>query len=145
MLKEHFRRIITENKLQISMSELARITGVSTSQLRYWERKGYIHSKQDDKNKNHYFGLPTMISVFVIKDFLDQGYTLAVAVKKEQAHKQLGKIFKRFIADQVKDVRQLAVNKGEVDLGTLENDPGKEVYAIVDPNGTHLYTRPVKS
>lgn len=144
MLEDHFRRMITENKLQISMSELARVTGVSTSQLRYWERKGYIRSKQDDKNKNHYFSLTTMISVFTIKYFLDQGYTLTVAVKKEEERKQLGIIFRRFIADQIKAIKQLPAEKGEVDLGTLEENPTQEVYAVIDQAGTHLHTRPVK-
>ena len=135
MLREHFRRMIKDNKLRISMSEMARVTGVSTSQLRYWERKGYIHSRQDDKNKNHYFGLLTMFS--------DQGFTLTVAVKKERQRKALGRIFREFFADQIKDVKQLDDQKGEVDLGTLADDPGTEVYAIVDQQGTHLYCRPV--
>lgn len=143
MLREHFRRMIKDNKLRISMSEMARVTGVSTSQLRYWERKGYIHSRQDDKNKNHYLGLLTMFSVFTIKYFLDQGFTLTVAVKKERQRKALGRIFREFFADQIKDVKQLDDQKGEVDLGTLADDPGTEVYAIVDQQGTHLYCRPV--
>lgn len=137
--------MITENKLRISMSELARVTGVSTSQLRYWERKGYIQSKQDDKNKNHYFSLLTMFSVFTIKCFLDQGYTLTVAVKKDQAHKQLGRIFQRFIADRIKNIEQEPDGKGKVDLGRLADDPSKEVYAVVDQQGTHLYCRDVKA
>lgn len=135
--------MIKDNKLRISMSELARVTGVSTSQLRYWERKGYIHSRQDDKNKNHYFDLLTMFSVFTIKYFLDQGYTLAGAVQKEQQRKAVGRIFREFFADQIKDIKQLDDQRGEVDLGNLADDPTKEVYAIVDKNGTHLHCRPV--
>ena len=143
VLKDHFRQMIAENKMRISMSELARVTGVSTSQLRYWERKGYIHSRQDDKNKNHYFSLLTMFSVFTIKYFLDKGYTLAVAVEKEQRRKQLGQIFQRFIADRITNIKQLSTDKGEVDLGPLADDPTKEVYAVVDHQGTRLYCRPI--
>lgn len=143
MLKEHFRRMIKDNKLRISMSELARVTGVSTSQLRYWERKGYISSRQDDKNKNHYFGLLTMFRVFTIKYFLDQGYTLAGAVQKEEQRRALGWIFREFFADQIKDVKELDDQRGEVDLGPLADNPNTEVYAIVDKDGTHLHCRPV--
>lgn len=143
LLRDHFRQMIVDNKLRISMSEMARVTGVSTSQLRYWERKGFISSKQDDKNKNHYFGLLTMFSVFTIKYFLDEGYTLTVAVEKEQKRKKLGKVFRMFIADRIRDIKQLDDGRGEVDLGTLTNDPDQEVYAVVDDKGTHLYCRPV--
>ena len=60
-----------------------------------------------------------------------------------QSPQELGKIFRTFIADQVKAITQLGPKKGEVALGTLANDPEKEVYAIVDQDGTRLYSRPV--
>ena len=82
MLGKQFRQLITNDHLRISMTELAHVTGVSTSQIRYWERKGYISSKQSDKNKNHYFSFLTLFRVATIKYFLDQGFTLATAVKK---------------------------------------------------------------
>ena len=52
-LSEKIRKMIASKQLKISMSEVARVTGVSTSQLRYWEKKGYIKSEQDEQNKNH--------------------------------------------------------------------------------------------
>lgn len=143
MLGKQFRQLITNDQLSISMTELAKVTGVSTSQIRYWERKGYISSKQSDKNKNHYFSFLTLFRVATIKYFLDQGFTLAMAEKKEQKRQELGKIFRTFIADRVKAIKQLGPKKGEVVLGTLENDSEKEIYAIVDHDGTKLYSRPV--
>ena len=50
-LSEQIREMIISNQLKISMSEVSRVTGVSTSQLRYWEKKGYIRSEQDEQNK----------------------------------------------------------------------------------------------
>lgn len=145
MLGKRFRQLITNDHLRISMTELANVTGVSTSQIRYWERKGYITSKQSDKNKNHYFSFLTLFQVATIKDFLDEGFTLAAAVKKEQERRALGKIFRSFIADRVKAIVQLDSQKGEVQLGTLADDPKREIYAIVDHDGTKLYSRPVKN
>ena len=52
-LSEKIRKMIASKQLKINMSEVARVTGVSNSQLRYLEKKGYIKSEQDDKNKNH--------------------------------------------------------------------------------------------
>ena len=83
------RKMIVSKQLKVSMTEVSRVTGVSTSQLRYWEKKGYIQSEQDDQNKNHYFSLPTIFQAFTIKLFLDQGYTLTMAVKKEQHRREL--------------------------------------------------------
>ena len=41
-LSEKIRKMIASKQLKISMSEVARVTGVSTSQLRYWEKKGIL-------------------------------------------------------------------------------------------------------
>ena len=81
VLGKQFRQLITNDHLRIRMTELAHVTGVSTSQIRYWERKGYISSKQSDKNKNHYFSFLTLFRVATIKYFLDQGFTLATGEK----------------------------------------------------------------
>ncbi|KRM27166.1 transcriptional regulator, MerR family [Limosilactobacillus panis DSM 6035] len=143
MLKDQFRRMLSDDKLQITMTELAQVTGVSTSQIRYWERKGYIKSSQDEKNKNHRFKLFTIFRVYTIKYFLDQGYTLAMAVQKEQERQKLGRIFQRFMADQIVDIHQDEDESGEVVLGKLAEDPTKEVYAKVDQDGSTLHLRSV--
>ncbi|MDU3492458.1 MAG: MerR family DNA-binding transcriptional regulator, partial [Limosilactobacillus fermentum] len=41
------------------MRELAEAAEVSPSQLRYWERKGYIHSEQTQENSSHKYQLAT--------------------------------------------------------------------------------------
>ena len=123
------------------MSEVARVTRVSTSQLRYWEKKGYIKSEQDEQNKNHYFSFPTIFQVLTIKVFLDQGFTLAMAVKKERKRRELHKIFTRFITDGIKEVEQTGEDSGEVKLGPLAEDSTKEVYAVIDGDKTSLHIR----
>lgn len=35
--------------IRITMSQLVEMTGVSPSQIRYWEKKGYINSEQGGK------------------------------------------------------------------------------------------------
>ena len=140
-LSEKIRKMIASKQLKISMSEVARVTGVSTSQLRYWEKKGYIKSEQDEQNKNHYFSFPTIFQVLTIKVFLDQGFTLAMAVKKERKRRELHKIFTRFITDGIKEVEQTGEDSGEVKLGSLAEDSTKEVYAVINGDKTSLRIR----
>ncbi len=140
-LSEKIRKMIASKQLKISMSEVARVTGVSTSQLRYWEKKGYIKSEQNEQNKNHYFSFPTIFQVLTIKVFLDQGFTLAMAVKKERKRRELHKIFTRFITDGIKEVEQTGEDSGEVKLGPLAEDSTKEVYAVIDGDKTSLHIR----
>lgn len=130
--------------IKIGLTEMAKVTGFSPSQIRYWEKKGYIQSEQGEQNKNHYFTLLTLYRVYTIKFFLDQGYTLQVAVKKEKQRQELGKIFQQFISKRIFDVRQTGDNEGEVILGPLDEDPTKEVYATVQRNGkTALHCRSI--
>jgi transposase-like protein len=139
LLTKNFRKMIIENakQLKVTMSEIACVTGVSTSQLRYWERKGYIASKQDEQNKNHHFSLVTLFKVSIIKMYLDEGYTLAVAVQKERERRNYHDIFQQFIADCVMGVSE-ENGQGRVDLGPLSDDPGKRVVAIIEDGKTKL-------
>ena len=45
LLSERFRKMIKQSNLRITMSQLGEMTGVSPSQIRYWEKKGYINSE----------------------------------------------------------------------------------------------------
>lgn len=142
VLGKQFREIFKSNDIKIGMTELAKVTGVSPSQLRYWERKGYICSQQDQQNKNHHFSILTAYQVRTIKFYLDEGYTLQVAVQKEQKRRALGKIFHRFIEERIKGIEQDDNGDGLVKLGRLDDDPAKEVYARVEKDGrTTLHLR----
>lgn len=144
-LGKQFREIFKSDDIKIGMSELAKVTGVSSSQIRYWERKGYIHSQQDQQNKNHHFSLMTAYQVRIIKFYLDQGYTLQVAVQKERERRALGKVFRHFISDRIQGIEQDSDGDGLVRLGRLDDDPTREVYARVDKDGqTTLHLRVVQ-
>ena len=49
-LSEKIRKMIASKQLKISMSEVARVTGVSTSQLRYWEKRGEKNARSKKEN-----------------------------------------------------------------------------------------------
>lgn len=140
-LAERFREMMSSNNLRITMSQLSEMTGVSPSQLRYWEKKNYIHSEQGEKNQNHLFPIKMLYQVGTIKFFLDQGYTLANAVKKAEAQHESIKLFRKFIADQQLRVNQTGPNEGEISIGTIAEDPQTEVYATIDGDKTALHLR----
>ena len=135
-ITEEFRKMFVHEKLRISMSELSQAANVSPSQIRYWERKGYIASEQDQQNKSHKYTLMTLVQVTGIKYFLDEGFTLPVAVKKQKEHQVMAKSFKHFIGDRLLDFE----NDGKtgatlINLGKLDDAPDKEVVAIVQGPG----------
>lgn len=112
------------------MSELAEATEVSPSQLRYWERKGYIHSEQFQENSSHKYRLTTLFQVMGIKYFLDEGFTLPIAVAKEEEKRNQMKDFQRFIVDRIFDLEDTREGT-RIDLGPLTDNPQMSVEALV--------------
>jgi len=68
-----------------SIGDTARMTGVSQKQLRNWEAMGHISKAERVVSGNRAyrrFTLAQVETISRIKDYLEQGYTLAVSVKK---------------------------------------------------------------
>jgi len=68
-----------------SIGDTAKIAGVSQKQIRNWEAKNYIKSADRVVSGNRAyrrFTLAQVETISRIKDYLEQGYTLAVSVKK---------------------------------------------------------------
>lgn len=95
------KRLLESDDFLVGISELSNMTNVSPRQLRYWEKKGYISSVGVAGSSRKY-KLPMAIKIEIIKQFLDEGFTLHVAVEKaeeqqttiHQAKLLLKKIFK---------------------------------------------------
>lgn len=138
-LAERFRKMVKQSNLRITMSQLVEMTGVSPSQIRYWEKKGYIKSEQCEKNQNHLYPLSMLYRVCTIKFFLDQGYTLAVAVDKEKAERKAINLVREFIFNQELSIEQKDSGKGEINLGKIAEDPNTEVYATIENGKTELH------
>ncbi|WP_367342340.1 MerR family transcriptional regulator [Limosilactobacillus sp.] len=144
-MQESLFRMIFSKRINLGMTEMSKLTHVSPSQLRYWERKGFIKSKQDENNKNHYFNFYTMLQVATIKYYLDQGFTLKTAVAKEKEHKQIRYLFHTFLMKGIKDIDQPNADKIIVDLGALDDDPTQKVCATVTSDGeVKLHLRPTE-
>ncbi|MHC5228084.1 MerR family transcriptional regulator [Enterococcus sp. LJL99] len=79
------KRLLESDDFLVGISELSNMTNVSPRQLRYWEQKGYITSVGEAGSSRKY-KLPMAIKIEMIKHFLDEGFTLHVAVEKAKEH-----------------------------------------------------------
>ena len=101
MTTSTFKNFLESDDFLVGISELSNMMNVSPRQLRYWEKKGYITSVGETGSSRKY-KLPMAIKVEMIKHFLDEGFTLQVAVEKakeqqtsiHQAKLLLKKVFK---------------------------------------------------
>lgn len=80
------------SRIIVGIGEASEITGVSARQLRYWESKNIIRSIADSATANRRYDYPTLEKIVLLKDFLDQGYTLEAAAKRlDERIQQLNK------------------------------------------------------
>lgn len=68
--------------LIVGIGEVSQITGVPTRQIRYWEEKGIIISLTEEEGKNRRYNYPNIKKMLLIKELLDEGYTLDAAAQK---------------------------------------------------------------
>lgn len=77
------------NKLIVGIGEVSQITGISTRQIRYWESKKIIVSLTDEEGKNRRYDYKNIKKMLLMKELLDEGYTLDGAADKIQKRMEL--------------------------------------------------------
>ncbi len=65
----------------VAIGEVANITGVPQRKIRYWDEKGYIEPVDKESTYRQYDYL-NIKRIVLIKELLDEGYTLEAAAKK---------------------------------------------------------------
>jgi DNA-binding transcriptional MerR regulator len=70
------------NKLVVGIGEVAQITKIPTRQIRYWEEKGIITSLTEVEGKNRRYDYKNIKKMLLIKELLDEGYTLDASAEK---------------------------------------------------------------
>lgn len=68
-------------RLIVGIGEVSEITNVPTRQIRYWEEKGYIKSLSEE-GKNRRYDYTNIKKILLIKELMDEGYTLEASVSK---------------------------------------------------------------
>lgn len=132
-LVQELHHIFFNSKLQITMSELSEASGVSPSQIRYWEKKGYIKSIQGKKNQSHKYTIKTLGTVMGIKYYLNQGFTLKAAFEKQNQKKDLFTAIRTFAINRVSDIEFADNGNIKIDLGTIANQPTQHIVGVVSP------------
>lgn len=70
-------------KLIVGIGEVSKITGIPQRQLRYWQEKGIIATVADaESTSTRRFNYLEIKKILLIKELLDEGYTLDAAAKK---------------------------------------------------------------
>ncbi|KRM24429.1 hypothetical protein FC90_GL000570 [Latilactobacillus graminis DSM 20719] len=118
------------DRLIFGISELCKMAGVTPRQLRYWEQKGYIKARASEGNKAREYDANAMIKAVLIKHFLDEGYTLNVAVQKIQRYMANMKIIRSIIREHFVGIEEI---DGElaVNLGYFDEAKRQILYVIV--------------
>lgn len=70
------------DKLVVGIGEVSQITAIPTRQIRYWEEKGIISSLTEEEGKNRRYNYENIKKMLLIKELLDEGYTLDAAAQK---------------------------------------------------------------
>ncbi len=76
------------NKLVIGIGEVSAITGIPTRQIRYWEDKKIIESLSEN-GKNRRYNYKNIKKMLLIKELLDEGYTLDASAEKVKNRMEL--------------------------------------------------------
>ncbi|MFT3904302.1 MAG: MerR family transcriptional regulator [Niabella sp.] len=70
------------DKLVVGIGEVSQITDIPTRQIRYWEEKGIIKSLTEEEGKNRRYDYENIKKMLLIKELLDEGYTLDTSAEK---------------------------------------------------------------
>ncbi|MGY5340131.1 MerR family transcriptional regulator [Levilactobacillus spicheri] len=148
MLKENFAKFMKKmplDEMVLGIGDVARVTGVSQSQLRYWERKGYIQTSELADGGNRKFTYKTALQVKQIKMLLDEGYTLVSAVaraRKRGVYAETLRSFfeERFNAITVDDDQHEAT----IDLGVFDPDPSQHLITYRRADQWHFRLGPAE-
>ncbi|KRL61002.1 MerR family transcriptional regulator [Latilactobacillus fuchuensis] len=130
MQKDFFLKLISTEQLIFGISEVCKMAKVTPRQLRYWEQKGYLQSRETANQKAREYDAHTTIKAILIKHFLDEGYTLAVAVQKIQKHMTNMELVKSVVRDHFEGIEEID-GETAVNLGYFDDTQRQILYAIV--------------
>ncbi|WP_225416359.1 MerR family transcriptional regulator [Levilactobacillus lindianensis] len=122
-----FKKIPME-QIVLGIGDVAKATGVSQSQIRYWERKGYIESQVVEDGKNRKFSYKTLLKVQQIKMHMDDGYTLVAAVKLAQRRGAFLDALRSFFEERFVHI-ELVDDDIQINMGVFDPDPTKDLVA----------------
>lgn len=70
------------SKLLVTIGDVSDVTGIPQRKLRYWEEKGIVQSSCQKDGTTRKFDYVNIKKILLIKELLDEGFTLEASVKK---------------------------------------------------------------
>jgi len=139
-----FKAQIYKHQFTVGISDLAKMTGVSQTQLRYWEQKAYVHSiKASEKNVVHRYSYGTLMRVHFIKMMLDEGFTLAAAAQRADEHGAQMEMMRIFVMSAFQGMEERDGHH-MIKLGYFDEDHQQELYCFIKDEKPHYRVYPVK-
>lgn len=140
-----FKEQLGKHQFTIGISDLAEMTGVSQTQLRYWEQKNYIHSlKVSEKNTTHRYSYGMLMRVHFIKMMLDEGFTLAAAVERADGYNNQMEMMRIFMMTAFQGIEERDGHH-MVKLGYFDEAKTQQLYCYIQDETPHYRLYPVKS
>lgn len=119
---------IDVDKLIFGISQISQMTAISPRQLRYWEKRGYISSLPEKDGVSRQYNLKTTIRIIGIKQFLDEGYTLAAAVEKVALFAKRNSLLRHFVAQRFEGTTEV---DGEMVLDFGDLNEQQRIYGLM--------------
>ncbi|MDC6398186.1 MerR family transcriptional regulator [Lactiplantibacillus pentosus] len=140
-----FKDQLRKHQFTIGITDLAKMTGVSQTQLRYWEQKNYIHSLQTgEKNTTHRYSYGTLMRVHFVKMMLDEGFTLAAAVERANGYGNQMEMMRVFMMTAFQGIEERDGHH-MVKLGYFDEDQTQQLYCYILDGKPHYRLYPAKS
>ncbi|KRM76579.1 MerR family transcriptional regulator [Secundilactobacillus collinoides] len=136
-----FVKRLRDLDISMGISETSRVTEASTTQIRYWEKRGLIESVSHGKGQNKRYNLINISTILYLKMMLDNGYTLNKAAEMAKERLANVDIIRLFISNRVNSI----AHDGDstiLNLGPLENDKKFDVIADVSNDDVVLNKEP---
>ncbi|MCK9477798.1 MAG: MerR family transcriptional regulator [Candidatus Muirbacterium halophilum] len=90
------------SQLLVSIGDVSDVTGIPQRKLRYWEDKSIISSSSTKDGGTRKFDYVNIKKIILIKELLNEGYTLDASVRKVE--ERIKKLKESFSALQEKQI-----------------------------------------
>lgn len=136
-------KTIKKLDLSIGIGEATRITGASSAQLRYWEKKGLVQTIQHQDGGNKRYDFNALMRIILIKHYIDNGYTLAKTSEVIESRCTKGATVSTFIRQRLLDIEN---NDPVIKLhfGKIDNDPENQLVVEIEGENVKLLTEPIQ-
>ncbi len=140
---DNFVKKLKSLNISLGIGETSRISGATTTQIRYWEKKGLIQSIQYEEGKNKRYSLKNITSIIFIKTMMDEGYTLQKAADKLQKHTKNSDSLHMMIHQRLESI-ETNEQSTKINFGRIDNDPQYNIIAEIKGKNVQFLKKPAR-